>query len=160
MRRKQYNQSDLPEHLNLYVIEKLLESVQCLRRTKEVFCYENTTGYIGQLISSAIDKVMCWSEWEDKIPCLQFDHAWEVHMTPPFGGAIVRFAVKNSAGIWVNVYLDCYDALGSMKRPYWEVYPYDESGPARVSIDEKHELIQKIRESFEFQAKLVIDDDS
>lgn len=160
MRKKHCNQSELPDELNMYVIEKLLDAIQCLRRKEEVFCYENTIAYIGQTISFALEKVMDWSKWQDKIPCLQFDPEWEVHMTPPFAGAIVRFAVRNSAGIWVNVYLDCYDALGLMKRPYWEVYPYDESGPARVLLDEKRELIQRIRESFEFQDKLGVDDDS
>lgn len=63
---------------------------------------------------------------------------------PPFGGALVRYRVKDTAtGKTVSVYLDCYDLLGYFGSPYWEVYPCGEDvGRCHMSnVDSLLEMI-------------------
>lgn len=83
-----------------------------------------------------------WSEWIKKIPPLKFKDDWEVKIIPPFGGAIARFFI-DKGDKHVSVYLDCYDKLGYVGQPYWEIYPYEED-TARVLMEETDELIKII----------------
>lgn len=64
-------------------------------------------------------------KWAKEIPCIQFPADWKVQITPPFGGAVVRFRVQKD-DMEVSIFLDCYDRLGCYGSPYWEVYPHEE----------------------------------
>ena len=67
-----------------------------------------------------VEKREEWRRWCEEIPELQFPSSWNVKIIPPFGGAMVRFIINEK----ISVYLDCYDSLGFMGEPYWEIYPY------------------------------------
>ena len=86
-----------------------------------------------------------WRKWMHAIPCIQFPAHWYVRIVPPFMGAMVRFQVmKEPNGEWISVYLDCYDLLGCMGAPYWEIYPNAQGDTERVLMDETDELIAAI----------------
>ena len=100
-----------------------------------------------------IEKDEEWREWMGKIPSLTFPDDWKVKIIPPFGGAMARFLIDKGKA-HVSVYLDCYDRLGFVGQPYWELYPYqyeDYSDVYRVMMDETDELMQRISESLEKQ---------
>jgi hypothetical protein len=87
-----------------------------------------------------------WLELSGTIPYLNFKNDWNVSITPPFGGAIARFRVKYKEK-FISVYLDCFDSLGYMGEPYWEIYPVgDDETTARFLINETDELISAIDE--------------
>lgn len=67
-----------------------------------------------------------WRELIESIPPICFPTGWHVRIIPPFGGAMARFRVSldGNRDKEASVYLDCFDRLGYMKCPYWEVYPY------------------------------------
>ena len=91
-----------------------------------------------------------YHKWEKEIPFLKFKESWEVKILPPFGGAIIRFAVKKKETEWVSVYLDCYDNLGCMgKKPYWEIFPNKENTNERFWMDETNELLSAIQSALE-----------
>lgn len=70
-----------------------------------------------------------WRKWIDKIPYINFDSDWDVKAIPPFSGAIIRYLIKDkSSNKVVSIYLDCYDELGLVGEPYWELYPDNEGG--------------------------------
>ena len=83
-------------------------------------------------------------KWREEIPSLQFDPDWYVKIIPPFGGTVVRFAIESESGKSVSVYLDCYDNLGLMGKPYWEVY--DGNEPVRFYMEETIKLMDYIKE--------------
>jgi hypothetical protein len=62
-------------------------------------------------------------EWVSKIPYMTLPNDVEFKAIPPFGGANCRFMVKKGERT-VSVYLDCYNSLGAMDEPYWEMFPY------------------------------------
>jgi len=67
------------------------------------------------------DYIMESQKWIQQIPFIRFKRDWSVRVMPPFWWAIIRFCIEkgdNSA----SVYLDCYDSLWIVGRPYWEVY--------------------------------------
>jgi len=88
--------------------------------------------------------------WCDLIPPLEFPSTWKIKVIPPFGGALARFIVVTECGN-VSVYLDGYDQLGCMGKPYWEIYPgSDEDGnPDRFQMNETKELIDGIRKTID-----------
>jgi len=59
-----------------------------------------------------------WAKWRDKIPQIQFPNDWKVRIIPPLARAVIRFHVND-----ISIYLDCYDNLGCVGEPYWEIYP-------------------------------------
>ena len=76
-------------------------------------------------VLSAVENIQEYRKWADKIPAIKFPSDWCVQIIPPYGGAIVRFIVQRyGCKNKVSVYLDCYDRLGYVGRPYWELYPY------------------------------------
>lgn len=81
-------------------------------------------------------------------PILHFPKSWGVQQVPPFGGAAVRFIVHKN-GRHISVYLDVSNALGSMPRPYWEIYPAADGDTARCYYNETEELIKLIKASLE-----------
>lgn len=90
-----------------------------------------------------------YDKWRQEIPPLHFKEEWNVHIIPPFHGAIVRFVVEYDDKR-ISCYLDCYDELGYYGSPYWEIYPYTyEDGNIdvfRCSIDNTEELMKRIGE--------------
>lgn len=100
--------------------------------------------YRNSVDSVRHERAFEYRKWCDKIPYIKFDPGWEVKVIPPFGGAVVRFLV-NYKGNQVSVYLDCYEMLGCMGQPYWEMYPYEED-VKRFYLNETDELINCIRE--------------
>lgn len=90
-----------------------------------------------------------WRKWMTEIPAIQFPSEWGVKIIPPFAGAIARFWVDLGEA-HVSVYLDCYDNLGVVGEPYWEIYPYDDD-TYRVLMADVDELVQRIQESLSAQ---------
>ena len=96
------------------------------------------------------DRVMESDKWSGLIPPLAFPSDWQIHMLPPSGGAILRFAVvKLGTHIledkYASIYLDGYDMLGIMEKPYWEVFtPNTDNFPQRCLMEESDVLIELI----------------
>lgn len=90
-------------------------------------------------------KEMESDRWVKEIPYLSFPADWQVKIIPGFAGAVIRFCVSKGDKS-VSVYLDCYGILGSVSKPYWEIYPYrDDVG--RFYMEETEELLKAIEES-------------
>lgn len=83
-------------------------------------------------------------EWVSKIPYLSLPSDIEFKVIPPFAGAVCRFMCKKGSKT-ISVYLDCYDVLGCMSQPYWEIYPY-KGDTYRCYLNETEELSEKIME--------------
>lgn len=86
-----------------------------------------------------------YRKWAKEIPWMNFPAHWKIKIVPPFGAAIVRFRVttdklKNND---ISVYLDCYDKLAYMNRPYWEAYSID-GDTGRFFLDETDDLLAAI----------------
>lgn len=88
-----------------------------------------------------------WRKWLSEIPTITFPSDWAVQIVPPFGGAVARFCVHKE-GKRISVYLDCYDELGFVGQPYWEMYPY-KGDTYRCLMNDTDELVQKIKEALE-----------
>ena len=99
------------------------------------------------MTSSKYSQVMEHTKWLKEIPYLKFPSEWEVQISPPFTGAVVRFRVKYNDRE-VSVYLDCYGSLGAIDQPYWEIYPHQED-TYRCYMNETEELMNAIKESLE-----------
>lgn len=89
-----------------------------------------------------------WRKWMEEIPFIKWPADWAVKAIPPFGKAVIRYRVKLPCGSEVSIYLDCYDNLGVVGKPYWEVYPY-QGDCARVFMNDTDELIEVIGKSGE-----------
>lgn len=89
-------------------------------------------------------------KWGKEIPFIKFNPKWEIQITPPFAGAVVRFRVKYKNAD-VSIYLDCYDALGYVGEPYWEVYPDTTGDCFRCLMNETDLLLKAIQESIDEQ---------
>ena len=88
------------------------------------------------------DRQMESSKWQKEIPFIQFPSDWQVKITPPFAGAVVRFRIKKGDAE-ISIYLDCYDKLGCYGSPYWEVYPHDDD-VYRCDMNATNELLEAI----------------
>jgi hypothetical protein len=89
-----------------------------------------------------------WRKWIKEIPTLDLSKLVEgakVAPLPCYGGAVARMKITRG-DCYVSVYLDCYDKLGYVGQPYWEVYPvgYDVE---RCLMGETDELIKLINQS-------------
>ena len=82
-------------------------------------------------------------KWMKEIPFLNFPADWQVQITPPFAGAVVRFRIKSKEAE-ISVYLDCYDRLGCVGKPYWEICPHD-GDTYRCYLNETEDLIKNIQ---------------
>ena len=100
-------------------------------------------------IADRYETAMESRKWQKEIPFLKFKEDWEVKVSPPFGKAVVRFEVSKGTA-HVSVYLDCYNFLGHMPSPYWEIYPY-KFECFRCEMNETELLITTISESLEAQ---------
>ena len=105
--------------------------------------------YLDDLLARwRVEETDEWRRWSSQIPTIDFPAGWLVRITPPSGGAVVRFRVSTAetGGKDVSVYLDCYDRLGVYGAPYWEICPYDDAG-WRVGIDDVDQLVLRIGEA-------------
>jgi hypothetical protein len=99
---------------------------------------------IGDILKiSEVEFLQEYEKWKKEIPFLKFQPDWEVKMIPPLGGAIVRFLIRRGKN-HVSVYLDCYDRLGAMDKPYWEVYPHKDADTFRCGIKNTKSLLEAI----------------
>lgn len=90
------------------------------------------------------------SKWAKEIPFIKFKEDWEVKVVPPYSGAVVRFHVQKGSA-HVSVYLDCYDALGYVEQPYWEIYPDIDGDTYRCLMHETEKLLSHIELSLKNQ---------
>ena len=88
------------------------------------------------------DRRMETRERAREIPWLSFPDDWQIKIIPPFGGATIRFRVKRGDKE-VSVYLDFDDHLGSVGKPYWEIYPYADD-TRRYNLDDTDGLLSGI----------------
>ena len=95
------------------------------------------------ILSAKISEADEWDKWQKEIPFINWPSEWGVKAIPAFAGAIIRYRVKTPKCEDVSVYLDCYDRLGCMRQPYWEVYPID-GDTFRCFLHETKELIDAI----------------
>lgn len=100
------------------------------------------------------DRVTETREWINKIPYLKFHSSHEVRVIPPFAGVTInwntiRFNVKHKDKA-VSVYLDCYNNLGYMDEPYWEVYPI-QGDAFRCLLNETDKLLNAIKEEIGYE---------
>ncbi len=106
----------------------------------------------------ARSKIETSEKWHDlikEIPSLPIDRLPSgsfIRIIPPFGGAISRFIITDAdrKKVRISVYLDWYDQLGWMKKPYWEIYPIDDY-TERFALNEIDELCAAICRSYEQQ---------
>ncbi len=91
------------------------------------------------------EEIMEYHKWVKEIPYFKFKPEWEVQVSPPFARAVVRFRVRHN-NKEVSVYLDCYDYLGFVGQPYWEVYPYEDD-VYRCLMNNTDELLNAIEEA-------------
>ena len=102
-------------------------------------------------LTHSYDDAMEPGKWRKEIPFIEFPAGWKVQISPPSGGAVVRFRVKKDKAE-MSVYLDCYDSIGRYGSPYWEIYPYnDEASTYRCGIKETEKLLGVIEESIQRQ---------
>ena len=94
-----------------------------------------------------IEKEYEYDKWRKEIPFIELPEGYLFKPIPNFCGSVIRFlAQKKGRNDSVSVYLDCYDRLGIMDKPYWEVYPVD-GDTFRCGINEVDELSAAIVEA-------------
>ena len=102
------------------------------------------TEFDTYMMRPKLERAEDWNRWIREIPAIKFKSDWEVRVIPPFAGAIARFHI-DKGDKHVSVYLDCYDKLGCVGEPYWEIYPYEED-TARVLMNDIDELLKLLSE--------------
>lgn len=112
------------------------------------FGYPQSITLTALNLSFLMDRVMEWDKWRKEIPELSFPSDWKIKIVPPFAGAVVRFTVEKNDH-WVSVYLDCYDVLGSMNKPYWEIYPSEDGDTSRFDMNDTEGLLKEIAVALE-----------
>lgn len=90
-----------------------------------------------------------YQRWMFEVPYLRFPSTWEVQVIPPFGGAVVRFCVRNRSGRVVSVFLDAYGKLGASRTPYWELNPSADGEPERFALEDVAGLMAGLRRSLQ-----------
>src|SRR5258706_11525083 len=91
-----------------------------------------------------------WDKWCIEIPYLQFPNDWKVKAVPPFQGAVIRYRItKEGLNRFVSVYLDCYDWLGCVNKPYWEIYESANGDCERFLMNDTKELLNAIQRALD-----------
>ena len=151
------NQNKLPsesEFRTLYSHISLTTGLKQARLTKINQLQVTMTADEPKNRQAEIERVQKSSNWFNKIPFISFPKNWLVKITPPFGGATVRFRVKGAKDAReISVYLDCYKKLGCFDGPYWEISPY-KNGVCKVPMEDVDKLLTKIKESILIEAKI------
>lgn len=100
------------------------------------------------IIISKYESLQEYRKWGGRLPAFNFDKEWDVHIVPPFGGAIIRFCIKHNDK-QVSVYFDGYSELGYMVDendepiPYFEYY--DGTDCHRYYMHESEKMMDDIR---------------
>lgn len=98
-----------------------------------------------EIMLTKYEQKMEHKKWAAEIPFLSFEPEWKIKIIPPSGGAVIRFVVTDKEERnHVSVYMDAYDNLGYMGKPYWEIYPSEEGCTERFLLEEIEELIEGI----------------
>ena len=92
---------------------------------------------------SILGEQLEWRKWMKEIPEITLPPGYSFVPIPPYRGAIVRFLVRKNDR-QVSVYLDCYDMLGFMQKPYWEIYPAKDGDTERYDMNDVEELVKGI----------------
>jgi hypothetical protein len=103
------------------------------------------------------DKRMNWRERLFDLPFFSFDPKFEVQITPPFGGATIRFLVRDKVTkLVVSVYLDDFDNIGFVGEPYWEIYcvngfdpNHDFTDCERFLFKDHEQMIERVKDVLE-----------
>lgn len=99
---------------------------------------------VDQMVErSRVEKREDWRRWVREVPSIEFPSGWKVKVIPPYAGAMVRFLVELPDGRKKSIYLDVFDALGCVGKPYWEVHPCN-GDCDRCLMDDVAELITLI----------------
>jgi hypothetical protein len=107
---------------------------------------------------SEMEDLFEWDKWMKEIPFLNFPSHWQVKIIPPVTWAIIRFRIrtdKMQEGRSISVYLDCYDMLGCVGEPYWEIYDGDEC--YRFLLKNHQEMLDQIAVCLEIQENVKSD---
>ncbi len=97
--------------------------------------------------AAQVESGMEYDKWFDQIPYFDIPKGWKFKPVPPFAGAVARFRVL-AEGKEFSIYLDCYDRLGCVGAPYWEVYEID-GDVMRFDIKDSSGLIDCIKNELE-----------
>lgn len=101
-----------------------------------------------------IEKEYEYSKWRKEIPYIEIPQGYLIKPIPNFTGSVVRFLASNKEQTSsVSVYLDCYDELGIVGEPYWEVYPV-EGDTERILMNNVEELIGVIKKAIDTNVSL------
>lgn len=90
-------------------------------------------------------------KWAGEIPALHFEKEWDVHIIPPFAGAVIRFWIDYN-NKHVSVYFDAYSELGyaydenNEPIPYFEYY--DGEDCYRYHMNESEKMMEDIKTFF------------
>ena len=95
-----------------------------------------------------VEDMFEWSKWHNEIPFMQLPEGYQFKVVPPSLQAIVRFIVKFKDRE-VSVYLDGYDKLVYVGKPYWEIYPNSFGDAERFLFGKEEEMIQAIKRILE-----------
>lgn len=111
-------------------------------------------------LSSEMENKFEWRKWMVEIPYISFPSELKIKIIPPFAGAVVRFhaALKDKPDHFVSIYLDCYDILGWVGQPYWELYPDSDGDTFRCAMKDTDELLQAIDRALKNRKKYTDDD--
>lgn len=134
-----------PENADLAYVDLADAETRVAASTNYSYASEAFNDGRRQAIADSFTR-RAWEEFGPQIPWINFPPHWTVKVIPPFAGAVVRFLVRRDQTPpteQVSVYLDCYNALGYMGEPYWEVYPVDDD-TLRVPMGEVQELLAAI----------------
>lgn len=94
-----------------------------------------------------IEKENEYPKWQQEIPYINFPSSWLIKAIPPYNGAIICYNIKHkNYASFVSIYLDCYDELGIMGQPYWEIYPIKDDC-YRCYLNEVDSLLSVINQS-------------
>jgi len=97
--------------------------------------------------ANKMEKELEYRKWVTEIPYIQWPD-WQVKAIPSYLCAIVRYWIKKNDTI-VSVYLDCYDMLGAVGEPYWEVYPLERGDVGRCKMNNVTELLSLITQALQ-----------
>lgn len=104
----------------------------------------HSRSHVGMMLSLVLERIMSLREWIPDLPFFKFDPDWEVKVVPNFAGSVARFFVKKDSHE-ASIYLDCYDCLGCMFAPYWEVYCMERGTTYRYMLGDEEGLMKRIR---------------
>lgn len=105
---------------------------------------ESFTDYLNR---KQIETQENWEKYARELPFIKWPSGWLVKAIPPFGGALVRYIIKDNRtpkNEFVSVYFDAYDRLGYVGQPYWEVFPYEDD-TFRCYMNEIDKLMKAIQ---------------